>query len=353
MKKKLLFILLIIFVIIPQTGCKNEPYERTVLLLDTSCTITILNTKDNLSTSELEKLTDESFDLIEEYQLLFTKETANVFEITGTEHYENSDADILHLNSSKGEETEVSEETYMLLNFAIALGNQTDGKFDITMGGLTALWDFTDTQYLPSEEEVNEILPFVSYENISLTERDGKYFAKLTNSEKAPVDLGGIAKGYIADIISEFLVSEGVTAGLVNLGGNTVAIGEKDTETPWNIGIETSLAGNKEIIGTVKLVDQTAVTSGIYERSFTQNSTLYHHVLDPETGFPVNSDLVSVTIIGNMKNSYIADALSTACLLLGSSKAELLMENYPEFDYIMVTDSEDIIDETNGLFQAI
>ena len=107
----------------------------------------------------------------------------------------------------------------------------------------------------------------------------------------ARIDLGGIAKGYIADRMTEVMEEAGVEHATVNLGGNLVAIGEREEGRPWRIGIELPYSNGSEILGSVDLADKTLVTSGVYERYFEQDGTLYHHVLDPNTGYPIDNSL--------------------------------------------------------------
>ncbi len=142
----------------------------------------------------------------------------------------------------------------------------------------------------------------------------------LENTDAA-IDLGGIAKGYIADRLAEFLTDRGVESAVINLGGNVETVGSKEDGSSWTVGIERPYSDRTELMGKVSLNDGTLVTSGIYERNFEEDGVLYHHVLDPDTGYPAESDLEAVTIMAGRGNSAFCDGLSTVCLILGKADA--------------------------------
>ena len=195
----------------------------------------------------------------------------------------------------------------------------TDGAFDVTIAKVSSLWDFTSGEKIvPDASAIEEGLKTVDYKNICL---EGNV-AYIKND--AAVDLGAIAKGYIADKAAEFLREEGVTSAIINLGGNNVVIGKKD-DRPFRIGIQKPTATTGEFSGVLNLEDISAVTSGAYQRFFVLDGVTYHHILDPETGYPAESDIASVTII--CENSADADALSTSCFILGIEKATELMDS--------------------------
>ena len=216
---------------------------------------------------------------------------------------------------------------------------------------MTELWDFkSDDPKLPQQQEIDKALETVGYENVKLTEGDTVTLA----DPDAEIDLGGIAKGYIADRVTEYLEQQGVEKAIINLGGNVCVIGSKADDTPWNIGIERPYSGRTELIGSVKVSDATVVTSGIYERMFKKNGRTYHHVLDPETGYPAETDLEAVTIIAKKGYSAYCDGLSTTCLMLGGDKATALIEKLqkekPEAGLeASFTDKDDKVTSTDGM----
>jgi thiamine biosynthesis lipoprotein len=155
------------------------------------------------------------------------------------------------------------------------------------------------------------------------------------------IDLGAIAKGYIADLVKEYLQSRGVTRGIINLGGNILVMGAKSENQPWRIGIQNPFDSRGNHIGIASVAEKTIVTSGIYERYFYFEGKRYHHILDPQTGFPVENDLASVTIIAD--TSIDADALSTSLFILGVKKGIELIETVEKTEAVFVTKEKKVI----------
>ena len=273
-------------------------------------------------------------------------------EISGYENalsrtVEGSDVD--RINQAADKDVRVGEDTLELIREGMDAGKISDGSFDITIGRLTALWDFNgEDPKVPDDEEIQEARKTADYSRIKI---QGDR-VRLENAE-ADLDLGGIAKGYIADRVTESLESSGVKSGIVNLGGNVEVIGSKDGGQPFVIGIERPYSDRTEIIGTVEAMDQTVVTSGIYERKFEEDGKLYHHILDPETGYPVETDLESVTLIADKGNSCFCDHVATTCIIKGKKEAEKfikkLQEEYPEKNiHAVFVNSDDEITVTDG-----
>lgn len=157
---------------------------------------------------------------------------------------------------------------------------------------------------------------------------------------QAGIDLGAIAKGYIADQVKTYLKKQGIKHAIINLGGNVDVIGTKPDGSKYNIGIQKPFDESGEAITSVQLKDQTVVTSGIYERYFKKNGKLYHHILDPRTGYPCENNLYSVSIITD--SSTKADALSTTCFLLGYEKGMELIQSMDGVEAIFITDDEKV-----------
>ena len=155
------------------------------------------------------------------------------------------------------------------------------------------------------------------------------------------IDLGGIAKGYIADRLKEYLLSEGVTSAIINLGGNTLCIGSKPTNEAFQIAIKKPFSDQNEVLEIASITDQSLVTSGIYERGFEENGIWYHHILDPTDGYPNDTDLISASIQSDL--SVDGDALSTICMSLGSEKAQEFLLNYPGVKAWLVLRDESVI----------
>lgn len=332
--KFLCTILLIILVIIPQTGCGDkEPVSESEFCLDTSCEITIYDMEDM---SEAQDTLEQTYDEIKRYEDLLSKTVKG--------------SDVYRINNASGEETEVSDDTLDVINKGLLIGDMSDGAFDITVGALTDLWDFkSDEPEVPDDADIKDALESVNMNNISISGNK----VKLSDPE-TKLDLGGVAKGYIADKAGEFMESKGVTKAIINLGGNITTIGEKEAGTPWNIGVERPYSDRSEIVGSIKVSDQTVVTSGIYERQFVQDGVRYHHVLEPETGYPAETDLEAVTIVADKGNSGFCDALSTACLIVGKEDAlelvKKIQKKYPDMRLeAALIDKNDNIVQTDGM----
>ncbi len=309
--KKILLILLSVSLIISQTSCNEKeslPITDTVYdLLDTTCTISIYD----MDETDASDIISGAFNLCREYELMFSKSVEF--------------SDIYRVNHSGTVPIDISKDTGALIQLSQHYFLLSGGKFDITVGKLTDLWDFkSGNAIVPDSKKIDYALSTVGMGNITITpnsdiESDGFILTK-SNSRTA-LDVGGIAKGYIADRVAEYIEARGSHRAIINLGGNIVAIGSKSDSDKWSIGIEKPFSDRRDIIGSVKVEDKTVVTSGIYERMFMLDGKLYHHILDVDTGFPVESDVELVTLVADKGHSADCDALSTICLLLDTEKA--------------------------------
>ena len=329
-------VLLTAVIIIPQTGCGGkEPVSGSEFCLDTSCEITIYD-MEGMSEDKAAGIIDQAFAEIREYENMLSRTVEG--------------SDVYRINHADGKSTEVSAETLDVIRTGLLMAELSGGKFDITVGALTDLWKFTsDNPSVPEDQEIRKALETVGYENITMKGNE----VGLSDSETR-IDLGGVAKGYIADKTGEYMEAQGVTRAIINLGGNITAIGEKEEDTPWTIGIERPYSDRSEIVGSIKVSDKTVVTSGIYERQFVEDGVRYHHVLDPQTGYPAETDLEAVTITAVKGNSGFCDSLSTACLILGKEKAHRLVlklqDEYPQMEIeAAFIDKNDNIAQTDGM----
>ena len=353
--KKAVLALLIIALIIPQSACKsngqnaasNQGISKTGFFLDTVCSITIYGLADEdgrlaaMSGEEMEKecylIITDAFKLCSEYENMLSKTIET--------------SDIARINNAEGKAVTVSYETIEVLKKGLEFGRLSGGAFDITIGKATDLWNFHDNAetgheggIVPSEEALKEAIRHVNYENIKI-EGNG---VSLTDPE-TEINLGGIAKGYIADKAAEYLEERGVVSAIVDLGGNIVAIGGKtsqiaasgDTqETDFKIGIKDPLSSSGGLLELIPCKNKTVVTSGTYERYFEKDGVKYHHILDVNTGYPVDTDVLSVTIIADRGKSADCDGLSTTCLALGMKKGMELVKSLEGFEAVFV--------DTNG-----
>ncbi|MBQ4650067.1 MAG: FAD:protein FMN transferase [Firmicutes bacterium] len=351
-KKAFLALMLIAALIIPQTACgsngenNNRGIGKTGFYLDTVCSVTVYGMED--PDGSLAAMSDDDFELhvlqlITDAFLLCSDYEQHLSKTIETSH-------ISRINAAGGKPVEVSDEAVEIIEKGLYYGQLSGGAFDITIGKATDLWDFHDNLetgheggQIPSQEALDEAVSHVDYKNVKV---DGNS-VKLTDPE-TEINLGGIAKGYIADKVASYLERRGVTSGVVDLGGNIVVIGAKsrshicgngtdpEETTPFNIGITDPTSGTGNLLGLLPCSDKTVVTSGTYERYFEVDGVKYHHILDPETGYPVETDVLSVTIISDRGNSADCDGLSTTCLALGMEKGLELVRGLDGFEAIFV-----------------
>ncbi len=209
----------------------------------------------------------------------------------------------------------VSPELYEMISEGLEAYDFSSGNFDIAIAPLSDLWDFRSGEHvIPSEDKIESVLPHLSPDSIILT--DDEHIAFL--DDECMIDLGGLAKGYIGDRLKIFLEDKGVSSAIIALGGNVVALGDKNGE-PYEVGIRRPFGQGSELSATVSVRDRSVVTSGTYERYFESGGTLYHHILNPLTGYPYDTDLSSATVICD--SSTDGDILSTVLLTEGADKA--------------------------------
>ncbi len=310
--KKILIILAVLAVTIISAGCSKKQVSQTAFLLDTVSTITIYDYSGDQSADDI---INECFSLCTEYEKKLSR-TINTSEISA-------------INSAKGDKVQVSDQTAELIKKAIKYSELSNGKFDITVAPVTSLWDFkSDSPAPPSDSNIKEALSHVSYKNISV---EGNTVQLL--DENAAIDLGGIAKGYIGDKAKEFLIEKGVKKALINLGGNILVICPENDSLI--IGIQDPNAQEGTLSGAISTNGNSLVTSGIYQRCFEYNGKLYHHILDTSTGYPVDNNLASVTIIG--PESADCDALSTTVFCLGAEEGLKLINSLDGYEAVIIT----------------
>jgi thiamine biosynthesis lipoprotein len=220
--------------------------------------------------------------------------------------------------------------------------DSTGGLFDVTIYPVMKLWGFTDGQYqVPSEEELKETLSLVDASRIRI-EGD-----EVTLQAGQQIDLGGIAKGYASAVVMDVFREYGISSGIVSLGGNVQVLNRKTDGSCWRIGIRDPQSETGDILATVEAENEAVITSGGYERYFEQDGNTYIHIIDPRTGYPVEGDLASVTIIS--EDGMLADALSTSLYIMGFDGAVTYWKSYREtFDMVLVTDGGEIY-ATDGI----
>jgi len=228
-------------------------------------------------------------------------------------------SDVWRINHSGGKPVEVSDDTVILLQTARRVSAYSDGAFDVTIAPVSTMWDFTSgAAVVPDADAIARAAALVDYTRMDI---DGN---TVTLPENMMIDLGGIAKGYIADEVKRYLMERGVKSAVLSFGGNIVTIGMKPDESPWKVGIQDIDKPTGEYMLVSLNFGGSTVTSGIYERGFEADGVYYHHILDPATGWPVQNELASVTIFSD--SSMWGDALATAAFALGPEKGMALIE---------------------------
>jgi thiamine biosynthesis lipoprotein len=259
------------------------------------------------------------------------------------------ESDISRINHSAGVKREkISPETYEILSRAMECSAISQGLFDITVGPLADLWDYKHALEPPANNKIELVLPLVSYKDLELDAVQKT--AGLKNSGQS-VDLGGIGKGFAGDRFMEIFQEYGVTSAFSNIGGNVSTLGNKPDGSPWRVGIRHPRLNG--LIGAVAVTGKAVVTSGDYERYFLdKEGRRFHHILNPITGYPAESGLVSVTVVAD--SAMTADALSTVVFVAGLERGLALIEKYPRAEAVLV-DAKLRVYVTRGLrkyFQA-
>ena len=302
--KKIISVLIATFLFLCACEAKEERVTRQNFVFDTVINITA----DEKDSSHL----DGAIALCNEFENIFSRT--------------NKDSELYKLNS--GTKTELSDDMKKVLEFSKEFSMQSDGVFDVTIEPLVSLWNVTGRTHPPSDEEVQKALQSVGNEKLTLDP---------FSTGGATIDLGAVAKGYIADRLAEYFKSNNVDNVIIDLGGNVVVIGE------YTVGIRNPFSPD-EVFATIKVKDKSAVTSGAYQRYFEHEGKRYHHIIDPRTGYPAESKISSVTVIS--PSSMHADALSTAIFILGEN-ALSLCNNFPDTDALIITNDKKVVTTDN------
>lgn len=343
MKKVIGLIIIIVVGVI--SGCKNSEVVFKTYYLDEAFSVVPVVTvmvddinmiDDNLF-DELNKITNE------------LDEKFNVFE---------KDSLISKINNNAGiKEIEVDDEFIDVLECAINASNETKINdlvlYDVSIFSIWSEWKFNENYYLfnnystiPSKEIINQKLPLVDYNKISINKNNKTVYLE---EKGMMIDLGSIVKGYAAEKISFYLKSLNLLNNLIDVGGNVITMGKNiGTNKNWKAGILEPYSMDNQI-GYIETLDtkETLVTSGIYQRYIlykneeTKKIEMYHHILNPLTGYPEDNELLSVTIITD--NSMVADAYSTAIFLLGLNKGLEVINNSDFLEAIFITKNKEIV----------
>lgn len=350
MKKSIWYGVIALFLLL--TACNRSPQETTCYsstcnhYVDAASGYTVtqkdgfaLGTYINIKLYDSKKVDDEilaeGFRLFYEYEQMISAHRP--------------DSDIDQINQSAGlSGVIVSEEVAHLITQSQHYYEQSEGLFDISIGALVTLWNIgSDEAAVPSFDLIDDALEKVDFRKVQWNEENREIFLPHKGMQ---IDMGGIAKGYIADQVKAYFMDHGISHGILNVGGNVIVIGEKPHVGPWRIGIRDPQGTPSDTICGVTITDCSVVSSGVYERFFEQDGVRYHHILNPFTGFPEDNELLSTTIIS--KYSIDGDALSTSTFLLGLNRSSQLIDSLSDVEAIFVTKDHQIF-VTHGLASQV
>ncbi|KMT60219.1 thiamine biosynthesis lipoprotein ApbE [Listeria fleischmannii 1991] len=332
MKKNVFFIGLIFILLL--SACSNkegqvelldQPYSKTEFLMGTVVTLKVYD-------KGKEQAIDKSFDRIKTLAAEITTSDAGKSEID-------------KVNQNAGiKPVEVTPDMFYLVKEGIQYSKASFGDFDITVGPLTDLWHigFPDAKK-PTEAEIKQVLPLIDYKKVEMNEANQTIYLP---EKGMALDLGGIAKGYIADEVNKVMKKQGVTSAIIDLGGNIFVRGDNPKGGDWTIGIQNPFEARGKSIGKLPGSDVSVVTSGIYERYLELDGVKYHHILSPFTGYPFNNELAGVSIVS--KKSIDGDGLSTAVFIKGVKGGMDYVDTFSDVEAIFVTKDKKVY-VTDGL----
>lgn len=248
-------------------------------------------------------------------------------------------SDVSKFNASKSTEPmAMPSDILTMLDKALPFSEKTGGRFDPTIEPIVRLWGITtDNPRVPEQAEIDAALKHVGYQHLKLDLTKGTL---QKDDPDVRIDLGAIAKGYAADQIAAYLKSRDIDRAILNLGGNIYALGSKTSSTPWNVGVQNPMEPSGDVLATIKVINKSVVTSGTYERYFEKDGKRYHHILSPFDGYPINNELVSVSIISDQ--SIEGDILSTSAYALGLEKGQALINSLSGIAAVFVTTDKKI-----------
>lgn len=308
MKKILCLFFALLFLL---AGCEQAECVQTEFLMDTVCSVRVKQ-------KHAQQAVQDTFLLLREMDRRLSRT--------------NPKGEIFALN--RDGEAVLSEDAARVVEAGLVFGVLSQGKFDISIAPVKALWDFTNG-VCPEESALQKALTYVDYQKVTLSGQ------KVTMEKGMELDLGGIGKGYCVDQAAAFLREKGIKNALIDLGGNVACLGENGTMR-WRVALRDPFGEATDVMGVFTLHDgDTVTTSGTYERCFTKDGVTYHHILDPKTGLSAQTDLVSATILCNSALS--GDALSTICILLGSEEGMALIEKLPDVEALLVKADQSVL----------
>lgn len=316
MKHRRYFLLMAILFLFQCTGCtpRTKSATKTLFAMDTVMTLTAYGAH-----------AEEAIAVAAE----------KLFELDRLLSVTHADSEIYRMNAAGGEAVTLSPEVYSLIKAAVTYSEEFCGYYDLTVKPLVEAWGFYDDDYsVPDAQELRALLETVDFHNVVLEEA---YNVHLLHD--AQLDLGGIAKGYAAELVRAIFEDHQIESAVLDLGGNVLTMGEKADGTPWRVAVRSPFHPDEQLC-ILSVPEKVLVTSGSYQRFFEADGVRYHHILDPRTGTPADSDLLSVTVI--TEDAVYADALSTALFVMGYDRAVDYWREHGTFEAVFVRQTGEV-----------
>lgn len=294
-------------------GCAKQErmFRESRVAMDTITTITAVSSSEE----DAKRAIDAGFEEIKRLE--------------GLLNYFSPDSEITAINRYSGiKPVKVSSETIEVIKRSLEIAEKSNGAFNPTIGPVIKLWRFSRQDkggVIPSDEAIRDAIKLVDYKNVKINEKDSEVYLEMKGME---LDLGGIAKGYAADRAVDVIKGMGIKAGLVAIAGDIKGFGLRPKQMPWHIGIQDPRPEKENpdaVFATIYLKDSAISTSGDYQRFFIKDGKRYHHIIDPKTGYPSESSIISISVIAN--DGFMADGLSTAMFIYHPDEAIKMLES--------------------------
>ncbi|MEG2867411.1 MAG: FAD:protein FMN transferase [Terrisporobacter sp.] len=328
MNKKIIAFFVTLMLVVGIVGCgekkSKDPITRTELFMGTAIKVTIYD-KSN------EKILDKAF--------------KRVIEIEDLVSINKEGTEITELNNNAGiKGVKLSDDSFNIVKKGLEYSKLSNGGYDLTIGPLVKLWSIgLPEAKVPNKNEIIDAIKKIDYKNVNINEDTKEVFL----TEKGMmIDLGSIAKGYAADEIVKLLKENGVKEAIVDLGGNIYALGLKEGDKEWKVGIQDPFTDRGNVVGSVKVSNKSVVTTGIYERFIEKDGVKYHHILNPKDGYPYKTELAGVSIIAD--ESVDADGLSTLVFTKGLDEGIKFIESLDGVDAVFITENRNVY-TTDGI----
>ncbi|MDD6089984.1 MAG: FAD:protein FMN transferase [Clostridiales bacterium] len=326
--RRIAAVMLCLCMLLPLTGCgESKMSQRQVFAMDTVMTLTAYGNRAEAGLDAAQSVI-QSMDSMLDPEL----ETSTTYAI----------------NHANGANVSVSGQVAEMLSTASTVYRQSGGALDLSLYPVIKRWGFTNGRYyVPTDDELAQDLSRKCFDKMILTSFPSSGSYAVSFPSYAEITFGAVAKGCASENAVAAMRNAGVTSGIVSLGGNVQTLGLKPDGSNWNVAI-CDPNNTSSYLGVISVGETAVITSGTYQRSFTQNNKTYHHLINPETGYPINNTLSSVTII--CEDGTMADCLSTAMFILGESKALNYWRTYGGFEMILVN-KDNQITCTKGLME--